>query len=155
MLLCYRTNSLKRIKNTKWQVKDCPPELLLGDIGRRLSTEATPAAIAQNNRTFVEKLLKVHMLYIHIKVNISTKIHMIRCTRCLLMSTNKQQNRLQQFFNLLQKSIKFSLCGHTNREITDNGTGTNLMGLCAASAVINAQGNNYLLQVIIINYKLL
>ncbi|XP_041972649.1 DENN domain-containing protein 5B isoform X2 [Aricia agestis] len=53
-----RTNSLKRIKNAKWQVKDCPPELLLGDIGRRLSTEVTPAAIAQNNRTFVEKLLK-------------------------------------------------------------------------------------------------
>ncbi|XP_030023561.2 DENN domain-containing protein 5A isoform X2 [Manduca sexta] len=53
-----RTNSLKRIKNAKWQVKDCPPELLLGDISRRLSTEVTPAAIAQNNRTFVEKLLK-------------------------------------------------------------------------------------------------
>ncbi|XP_026326340.1 DENN domain-containing protein 5A isoform X2 [Hyposmocoma kahamanoa] len=53
-----RTNSLKRIKNAKWQVKDCPPELLLGDITRRLSTEVTPAAIAQNNRTFVEKLLK-------------------------------------------------------------------------------------------------
>ncbi|XP_013174914.1 PREDICTED: DENN domain-containing protein 5A [Papilio xuthus] len=53
-----RTNSLKRIKNAKWQVKDCPPEMLLGDIGRRLSTEVTPAAIAQNNRTFVEKLLK-------------------------------------------------------------------------------------------------
>ncbi|XP_050342201.1 DENN domain-containing protein 5B isoform X3 [Nymphalis io] len=53
-----RTNSLKRIKNAKWQAKDCPPELLLGDIGRRLSTEVTPAAIAQNNRTFVEKLLK-------------------------------------------------------------------------------------------------
>ncbi|XP_023942763.1 DENN domain-containing protein 5B isoform X3 [Bicyclus anynana] len=53
-----RTNSLKRIKNAKWQVKDCPPELLLGDIGRRLSTEVTPAAIAQNNRAFVEKLLK-------------------------------------------------------------------------------------------------
>ncbi|CAF4935992.1 unnamed protein product [Pieris macdunnoughi] len=53
-----RTNSLKRIKNAKWQVKDCPPELLLGDIGRRLSTDVTPAAIAQNNRTFVEKLLK-------------------------------------------------------------------------------------------------
>lgn len=40
-------------------MKDCPPELLLGDINRRLSTEVTPAAIAQNNRTFVEKLLKV------------------------------------------------------------------------------------------------
>ncbi|XP_022829510.1 DENN domain-containing protein 5A isoform X2 [Spodoptera litura] len=53
-----RTNSLKRIKNAKWQVKDCPPELLLGDISRRLSTEVTPAAIAQNNRAFVEKLLK-------------------------------------------------------------------------------------------------
>ncbi|XP_072941524.1 DENN domain-containing protein 5B isoform X1 [Epargyreus clarus] len=53
-----RTNSLKRIKNAKWQVKDCPPEMLLGDIGRRLSTEVTPAAIAQNNRAFVEKLLK-------------------------------------------------------------------------------------------------
>ncbi|CAG9792048.1 unnamed protein product [Diatraea saccharalis] len=53
-----RTNSLKRIKNAKWQVKDCPPELLLGDISRKLSTEVTPAAIAQNNRTFVEKLLK-------------------------------------------------------------------------------------------------
>ncbi|XP_050672617.1 DENN domain-containing protein 5A isoform X3 [Leptidea sinapis] len=53
-----RTNSLKRIKNAKWQVKDCPPELLLGDIGRRLSTEVTPAAIAQNHRAFVEKLLK-------------------------------------------------------------------------------------------------
>ncbi|XP_028039187.1 DENN domain-containing protein 5B isoform X1 [Bombyx mandarina] len=53
-----RTNSLKRIKNAKWQVKDCPPELLLGDFSRRLSTEVTPAAIAQNNRTFVEKLLK-------------------------------------------------------------------------------------------------
>lgn len=57
--LLFRTNSLKRIKNAKWQVKDCPPELLLGDITRRLSTEVTPAAIAQNNRTFVEKLLKV------------------------------------------------------------------------------------------------
>ncbi|GBP39120.1 DENN domain-containing protein 5A [Eumeta japonica] len=32
--------------------------MLLGDLGRRLSTEVTPAAIAQNNRTFVEKLLK-------------------------------------------------------------------------------------------------
>ncbi|CAG9563036.1 unnamed protein product [Danaus chrysippus] len=53
-----RTNSLKRIKNAKWQVKDCPPELLLGDIGRRLSTEVTTAAMAQNNRAFVEKLLK-------------------------------------------------------------------------------------------------
>ncbi|PZC76840.1 DENN domain-containing protein 5A isoform X3 [Helicoverpa armigera] len=53
-----RTNSLKRIKNAKWQVKDVPPELLLGDISRRLSTEVTPAAIAQNNRAFVEKLLK-------------------------------------------------------------------------------------------------
>ncbi|XP_028177390.1 DENN domain-containing protein 5B isoform X4 [Ostrinia furnacalis] len=53
-----RTNSLKRIKNAKWQVKDCPPELLLGDISRKLSTDVTPAAIAQNNRTFVEKLLK-------------------------------------------------------------------------------------------------
>ncbi|XP_049864850.1 DENN domain-containing protein 5A isoform X2 [Pectinophora gossypiella] len=53
-----RTNSLKRIKNAKWQVKDCPPELLLGDISRRLCTDVTPAAIAQNNRTFVEKLLK-------------------------------------------------------------------------------------------------
>ncbi|CAB3228464.1 unnamed protein product [Arctia plantaginis] len=53
-----RTNSLKRIKNAKWQVKDCPPELLLGDISRRLSTDVTPAAIAQNNRAFVEKLLK-------------------------------------------------------------------------------------------------
>ncbi|CAB3236116.1 unnamed protein product [Arctia plantaginis] len=50
-----RTNSLKRIKNAKWQVKDCPPELLLGDISRRLSTDVTPAAIAQNNRAFVEK----------------------------------------------------------------------------------------------------
>lgn len=49
---------MKRIKNAKWQVKDCPPELLLGDISRRLSTEVTPAAIAQNNRAFVEKLLK-------------------------------------------------------------------------------------------------
>ncbi|KAJ2950602.1 hypothetical protein O0L34_g8854 [Tuta absoluta] len=53
-----RTSSLKRIKNAKWQVKDCPPELLLGDISRRLSTDVTPAAIAQNHRTFVEKLLK-------------------------------------------------------------------------------------------------
>lgn len=58
----FRTNSLKRIKNAKWQVKDCPPELLLGDISRRLSTEVTPAAIAQNNRTFVEKLLKVGLI---------------------------------------------------------------------------------------------
>ncbi|XP_073965570.1 DENN domain containing pinstripe isoform X2 [Choristoneura fumiferana] len=53
-----RTNSLKRIKNAKWQVKDCAPELLLGDIGRRLSTEVTTAAISQNHRAFVEKLLK-------------------------------------------------------------------------------------------------
>ncbi|XP_053599869.1 DENN domain-containing protein 5A isoform X4 [Plodia interpunctella] len=53
-----RTNSLKRIKNAKWQVKDCPPELLIGDISRRLSTEVTPNAIAQNQKTFVEKLLK-------------------------------------------------------------------------------------------------
>lgn len=58
----FRTNSLKRIKNAKWQVKDCPPELLLGDISRRLSTEVTPAAIAQNNRAFVEKLLKVYLV---------------------------------------------------------------------------------------------
>lgn len=68
MQLCkyFRTNSLKRIKNAKWQVKDCPPELLLGDISRKLSTDNTPAAIAQNNRTFVEKLLKVSNTYLKV-----------------------------------------------------------------------------------------
>ncbi|XP_063616075.1 DENN domain-containing protein 5B [Cydia splendana] len=53
-----RTNSLKRIKNAKWQVKDCAPEMLLADIGRRLSTEVTSAAISQNHKAFVDKLLK-------------------------------------------------------------------------------------------------
>lgn len=34
-------------------------ENIKAELGRKLSTESTPAAIAQNNRTFVEKLLKV------------------------------------------------------------------------------------------------
>lgn len=73
--ICYRTNSLKRIKNAKWQVKDCPPELLLGDIGRRLSTEVTPAAIAQNNRAFVEKLLKVYIYFcFHLSILILKRV---------------------------------------------------------------------------------
>ncbi|VVC91607.1 unnamed protein product [Leptidea sinapis] len=48
-----RTNSLKRIKNAKWQVKDCPPELLLGDIGRRLSTEECKS---KTKRMLLEKM---------------------------------------------------------------------------------------------------
>ncbi|CAG9091267.1 unnamed protein product [Plutella xylostella] len=51
-----RTNSLKRIKSGKWQVKDCGGELLLGELGRR--ADHAPQTTSINHRAIVDKLLK-------------------------------------------------------------------------------------------------
>lgn len=101
VLWIFRTNSLKRIKNAKWQVKDCPPELLLGDISRRLSTEVTPAAIAQNNRTFVEKLLKVTSKKYCLEVPIVFKVP---------TEPNLLKLKLDIIFQVKLIYISFNLC---------------------------------------------